>query len=63
MVDIKQRTGNYKPPKIKVRTIMKNTKIITLVPDHLKVKMCSHANKNLSFVTRYVCMFVIHIRQ
>ena len=54
MFDSKYSPGNYKSSKIKIETIIKNPKTLRFVPDHLKTKkMCKHADKMLSFVTRY----------
>ena len=53
MFESEYSPDNYKSSKTKIETIIKNPKMLRFVPDHLKTKkMCKHADKILSFVTR-----------
>ena len=54
MVDSEYSTDEYKSSKISIGAIMKNPKMLILIPNHLKTKkMCEHAIKKLLFVIRY----------
>ena len=53
IVNIVQTTISLQ--NISIGAIMKNPEILRSVPDHLKTKkMCKHAVRKLSFLTRYV---------
>ena len=55
MVDSEYGLDNYKIfKKINIGAIIKNSKMIRFVPDHLKTKMCNHAVKKLMFLIKYV---------
>ena len=46
----------YKSLNINIGTVMKNSKMLKFVSDHLKTKiMCKHAVKKLSYLLRYLC--------
>ena len=54
MVDREYSTDDYKSSKISIEAIMKNPKMLKIVPYHLKTKkICKHAVKKLPFVIRY----------
>ena len=47
--------GTYKSVKIIIGTVMRNSKRLKFVPDHLKTrKVCKHAVKQLPYLLRYV---------
>ena len=55
MVDSEYSAEDFKSPKISVGAITKNLEMLKLVPDDLKTKkICKHAIKKLTFVTRYL---------
>ena len=55
MVDSEYSMNIYKSVKITTQTVMKNSEMLKLIPDHLKTKkMCKHAVKRLPVVIRYV---------
>ena len=55
MVDCEYCMGTYKSVKISIGTVMRNSKRLKFVPDHLKTrKMCKHAVKQLPYLLRYV---------
>ena len=54
MIDSEYSTDNYKSLKISIGATTKNPEMLRLIPDHSKMKkMCNHAVKKLSFITRY----------
>ena len=55
MVDSKYSSDKYKSQKIRIGAILKNPKILNIVPDHFKSKtMSKHTVKTLPFVIRFV---------
>ena len=55
MVDSEHSPGNYNILKISIGTILRNSEMLIVDPDHLKTKkMCKIAVKKLPFVIRYV---------
>ena len=55
MVNSEYNMDIYKSVKISIGIVMKNPKMLKLVPDYLKtIKICKHAVKKLTFVIRYV---------
>ena len=53
MVDREYSTDDYKSSKISIEAIMKNPKMLKIVPYHLKTKkICKDAVKKLPFVIR-----------
>ena len=46
--------SNYKSSKIIVGAIIKNPKMLRMIPDNFKTKKCKHAITKLSLVIRYV---------
>ena len=54
MVNSEYSTDNYKLLKISVGSIIKNSKMVRFVPDHLKTeKRCKNIVKKLPFEIRY----------
>ena len=55
MVDNEFSTNIYKSLKIIIGALMNNSEMLEFIYDHLKTKkVCKHAVKKMSFVTRYV---------
>ena len=53
MIDSEYSKDNYKSSKISIGAIIKNPKMLKIVPNRLKTKnMCKYAVKKLSFIIR-----------
>ena len=55
MVDSEYSPESYKSSKTRIGAIIKNSEMLTFVPNHPKIKaMCKHAGKKLPFIIRYL---------
>ena len=55
MIDSEYSIGTYKTVKINIGTVMRNPKMLKLVPDHPKTKkLYKHTVKKLPYLLAYV---------